>query len=215
MIKEKLNNIKESLPSEVLLVAVSKTKPNSAIIEAYRTGQRVFGENKALELRDKARELPKDIDWHFIGRLQTNKVKYVVANSALIHSIDRLKLVDAIDKEAKKKEKIQEILIQVNISEEESKTGFGQNELNSILSEVKNYSNIKVVGLMTMAPFLDNPEDVRWVFTQAKRIFDEVQKTDDFDLKYLSMGMSNDYQVAIEEGSNMIRVGSKIFGSRY
>jgi len=215
MIKEKLNNIKESLPSEVLLVAVSKTKPNSAIIEAYRTGQRVFGENKALELRDKARELPKDIDWHFIGRLQTNKVKYVVSNSALIHSVDRLKLVDAIDKEAKKKEKIQEILIQVNISEEESKTGFGQNELNSILSEVKNYSNIKVVGLMTMAPFLDNPEDVRWVFTQAKRIFDEVQKTDDFDLKYLSMGMSNDYQVAIEEGSNMIRVGSKIFGSRY
>ena len=212
MIKQNLENIKNIIPSHCVLVAVSKTKPNEAIIEAYEAGQRIFGENKALELRDKAEVLPKDIRWHFIGRLQTNKVKYVVKHSSLIHSVDRLKLVEAINKEAEKLEKIQDILIQLNVSKEESKTGFEVEHFDEILSSINDYKNVRVVGLMTMAPFVDDVEDVRYVFKDMKSIYDKYK--DNYNLSHLSMGMSNDYHVALEEGANMVRIGSSIFGSR-
>lgn len=212
MIKENLERVKNTLSADSTLVAVSKTKPNSMIEEAYQSGQRVFGENKALELRDKALELPSDIEWHFIGRLQTNKVKYVVKAASLIHSVDRLKLAKAINDEAKKLGKVQDVLVQLNISLEDSKTGFNQEELEEILQTVKSYENINIVGLMTMAPFVGDAEEVRYVFKAMKEIFDQYQE--EYHLKYLSMGMSNDYHVALEEGANMVRVGSSIFGAR-
>jgi pyridoxal phosphate enzyme (YggS family) len=213
MIKENYEHIKSTLNSDTTLVAVSKTKPVSLIQEAYDLGQRIFGENKALELRDKVDLLPNDIKWHFIGRLQTNKVKYVVKNAALIHSVDRMKLAVEISKEAVKACKVQDVLIQLNISQEDSKTGFDKNELASIINEVQALENVKVVGLMTMAPFLENAEEVRYVFKEMKEIFDKYKN--EFNLEYLSMGMSNDYHVALEEGANMVRIGSSIFGSRF
>lgn len=212
MIKDRLSLIKKTLPLNCTLVAVSKTKPNASIIEAYEAGQRVFGENKALELRDKAEVLPKDIEWHFIGRLQTNKVKYVVKNASLIHSVDRMKLVEAINKEAIKQDKVQDILIQLNVSKEESKTGFEVDNFDEILTSIKDFMNVRVVGLMTMAPFVDDVEEIRYVFKDMKSIYDKYK--DKYDLNHLSMGMSNDYQVALEEGANMVRIGSSIFGSR-
>lgn len=213
MIKENYEHIKSTLNDETILVAVSKTKPVSLIQEAYDLGQRIFGENKALELRDKVDLLPSDIEWHFIGRLQTNKVKYVVKNAALIHSVDRIKLAQEISKEAAKANKVQDVLVQLNISHEDSKTGFDQNQLASIIEEVSALEHVRVVGLMTMAPFLENAEEVRYVFKEMKEIFDKYKN--EFDLKYLSMGMSNDYHVAQEEGANMVRIGSSIFGSRF
>ncbi len=212
MIKQKLNKIKDDLLADTVLVAVSKTKPNSLIEEAYDAGQRIFGENKALELRDKFDSLPKDIEWHFIGRLQTNKVKYVVRSASLIHSVDRIKLAEEINKEAIKESKVQDILVQLNVSNEDSKAGFEVEDLENVLNKLSVLSNIRVVGLMTMAPFVDDPEEIRYVFKRMKELFDS--QKDKYKLKYLSMGMSNDYQVALQEGANMIRVGSKIFGSR-
>lgn len=212
MIKENLEQVKNTLRADSTLVAVSKTKPNALIEEAYQSGQRIFGENKALELRDKALVLPADIEWHFIGRLQTNKVKYVVKAAQLIHSVDRLKLAKAINDEATKLGKVQEVLVQLNISLEDSKTGFNKEELEEILQAVKSYENINVVGLMTMAPFVDDAEEVRYVFKAMKEIYDQYQE--EYNLKYLSMGMSNDYQIALEEGANMVRIGSSIFGAR-
>jgi len=212
VIKENLEQVKNTLRADSTLVAVSKTKPNALIEEAYQSGQRIFGENKALELRDKALVLPADIEWHFIGRLQTNKVKYVVKAAQLIHSVDRLKLAKAINDEATKLGKVQEVLVQLNISLEDSKTGFNKEELEEILQAVKSYENINVVGLMTMAPFVDDAEEVRYVFKAMKEIYDQYQE--EYNLKYLSMGMSNDYQIALEEGANMVRIGSSIFGAR-
>ena len=216
------NNIRkflETIPESVKLVAVSKTKPNEAILEAYHAGQRIFGENKIQDLAKKFEELPKDIEWHMIGHLQTNKVKYIAAFVALIHAIDSLKLLKAIDKEAKKNERVIKCMLQLHIAEEDTKFGFSFNELTEILSS-EDYSklkNIKIVGLMGMATYTDDENQIRSEFQYLKTCFNELKNkyfSESKSFKELSMGMSGDYKIAIQEGSTMIRVGSLIFGAR-
>ncbi|WGS65556.1 YggS family pyridoxal phosphate-dependent enzyme [Marinitoga aeolica] len=200
--------------SDVLLVAVSKTFPVEYIKEAYNFGIKDFAENKAQELRKKAEELKEyDIKWHFIGRIQTNKVKYIVPIAEYIHSVYREKEIAEIDKIAKKHNKIQKILIEMNISGEETKGGISENELEDLLEIAKKYDNVKVTGLMTMAPYTDDEEVIKKVFCGLKEIKEKYVKNYP-DLKELSMGMSNDYHVAIQCGSTMLRIGSSIFGKR-
>ncbi len=217
-IKDNLLKIKSTIPSNVTLVAVSKTKPVSNLMQAYEAGQRIFGENKIQEMTDKWEQMPKDIQWHMIGHVQTNKVKYMAEYVSLIHGVDSLKLLQEINKQAAKHKRVIDCLLQVYIAEEESKFGLDEKELQEILNapELNVLQNIKITGLMGMATFTDNKELIRKEFYYLKSLFDKYQKptTDNRQLSTLSMGMSGDYLLAIECGSTMIRVGSSIFGGR-
>jgi len=215
MIKDNLLEIKESLPSHVTLVAVSKTKPIADIQEAYDAGQRIFGENKIQEMVAKYDVLPKDIQWHMIGHLQRNKVKYMAHFVDLIHGVDSFKTLLEINKQAKKHDRVINCLLQAHIAEESTKFGLSLEEIEIILSseEFKTLENIKVVGLMGMATFTDNQEQIQTEFTTLKSFFDKLNDNQ-HQLVTLSMGMSGDYKLAIDCGSTMIRVGSSIFGSR-
>ena len=210
-----LHNIKEILPDHVTLVAVSKTKPNEDILEAYKSGQRVFGENKVQEMAQKWETLPKDIQWHMIGHVQRNKVKYMAEFVSLIHGVDSLKLLMEINKQAKKHHRKISCLMQMHIAEEDTKFGLDKSELDGIInSEVfKQFENIEIVGLMGMATFTTDETLIRKEFKYLKCIFDELRNVLP-DVSILSMGMSSDYTIAIEEGSNMVRIGSSIFGAR-
>ena len=219
MVKENLEKVRATIPSGVLLVAVSKTKPVEDIQEAYDAGQRVFGENHALEMRDKHEVLPKDIDWHFIGHLQTNKIKYIISFARMIHSIDTFNLLQAVNKEAAKHNVVVDCLLQFHIAEEETKFGLDINEANEILTsdEYKSMKNIRLCGVMGMATNTDDMDQVRKEFRYLKEIFTTLKSKYFADcewFKEISMGMSHDYPIAIEEGSTMVRVGSKIFGER-
>ncbi|MBR09902.1 MAG: YggS family pyridoxal phosphate-dependent enzyme [Rickettsiales bacterium] len=213
----KLNN--ELEPYEARLIAVSKTKPVSDIQEAYDHGQKDFGENKVQEMTDKYDQLPTDIRWHMIGHLQRNKVKYIAPYVYLIHSVDSERLLRTIDKEAVKSDRIINCLLQVHIAEESSKFGFDENELSQLLDNniLKETSNVRVVGLMGMATNTENEAQIIREFTGLKMLFDQVSEKyqfNNFNMKYLSMGMSSDYQIALDCGSNMIRIGSTLFGER-
>ena len=210
-VKANLNTILKSIPKEVTLVAVSKTRQNSAIIEAYQLGQRIFGENKVQELVQKFDELPKDINWHMIGHLQTNKVKYLAPFVSLIHGVDSVKLLKEINKRAKQNNRVIDCLLQVHIATESTKFGFDIPKVNEAIDSANEYQNIRIVGLMGMATFTDNKQQVIQEFSSLKTVFDTVKNE---HITTLSMGMSGDYQLAIEQGSNMVRVGSAIFGHR-
>ncbi|MAO16980.1 YggS family pyridoxal phosphate-dependent enzyme [Muricauda ruestringensis] len=214
-IKDNLNQIKSELPERVTLVAVSKTKPNEDILEAYEAGQRVFGENKVQEMVQKWEDLPKDIDWHMIGHVQRNKVKYMAEFVSLIHGVDSPRLLKEINKQAKKYNRVIPCLLQIHIAEEDTKFGLDKAELEELIESdaFKAMENIKIVGLMGMATFTDDENQVRKEFAQLKSMFGNL-KTKLDDITILSMGMSGDYQIAIEEGSNMVRIGSSIFGAR-
>lgn len=218
MISKNLQQIKSTLPKNVTLVAVSKTKPIEDLQEAYNAGQRIFGENKVQEMVEKHDALPKDIKWHMIGHLQSNKVKYMAHFVDLIHGVDKFSTLKEINKQAKKHNRIINCLLQARIAEEETKFGLDLMHISEIhqsidLSELK---NIKIVGLMGMASFTDNLDQIKQEFSFLKSFFDNTENDtkDNFELKILSMGMSGDYKIAIENGSNMIRVGSSIFGNR-
>ena len=219
MIQENLNIVRATVPSDVTLIAVSKTKPVSDLQEAYDAGQRIFGENKALEMRDKYQELPKDIQWHFIGHLQTNKIKYIAPFVTLIHAIDSLPLLESVNKEAAKNNRIIDCLLQFHIAQEETKFGLDIEEAKSLLESesFKDLKNINICGVMGMATFTDDVVQVRNEFRNLKNIFETLKenyfKAND-SFKEISMGMSDDYPIAIEEGATMVRVGSKIFGAR-
>ncbi len=219
MIKDNLETVRESMPSGVLLVAVSKTKPVADLQEAYDAGQRVFGENHALEMRDKHEVLPNDIDWHFIGHLQTNKIKYIIPFVRLIHSIDTFNLLQAVNKEAVKHDRVVDCLLQFHVAEEETKFGLSLEEAEEILNSdaFKELKNVRICGVMGMATNTDNQVQIRKEFHHLKEIFSTLKSkyfTDCEYFKEISMGMSHDYQLAIEEGSTMVRVGSRIFGER-
>ena len=218
-LKENLNRIRKEVPGHVDIVAVSKTKPASMVMELFRAGQLDFGENKVQELLAKKEELPEDIRWHMIGHLQSNKVKYIAPFVYMIHAVDSLKLLQIIEKEGAKNSRTIPCLLQVHIAAEETKFGFSEEELFSTLSAfgMDNMVHVDIRGLMGMATFTDDSDKVRAEFRNLKRIFEETKKRyfqerDSF--KILSMGMSNDYLLAIEEGSTMIRIGSLIFGIR-
>lgn len=217
-ISENLFKIKSNLPEDVTLVAVSKTKPVPEIMEAYEAGQRIFGENKIQEMAAKYEEMPKDIEWHMIGHIQRNKVKYMASFISLIHAVDSLRLLTEINKQALKNNRVINCLLQLKIASEESKFGLTEEEVNQLLNsdEFKNFQNIKIVGLMGMATFTDNKEQLQNEFGTLKQLFDSLStnKTDYCDLKTLSMGMSDDFPIAIKNGSTMVRVGSSIFGKR-
>ncbi len=218
-IGQKIAAIKNELPPNVTLVAVSKTKPNEAILEAYQSGQKEFGENKVQELVAKYEALPKDIEWHLIGHLQSNKVKYIAPFVALIHAVDSLKLLKEIDKQAEKNNRVIDCLLQFHIAKEDTKFGLDMNEANELLSsrEYQSMKNIRVVGMMGMATFTENTEQIAQEFTQLKSIFDGLKNTffkDQSMFKEVSMGMSGDYKIAVQCGSTMVRIGSTIFGER-
>ena len=214
-IKENLNNISSTLPQNVDLVAVSKTKPIGDILEAYNTGQRIFGENKVQELVEKQPQLPNDIEWHMIGHLQRNKVKYIASFVSLIHGVDNFKLLKEINKQAQKHDRVINCLFQIKIASEDSKFGMSPNEAQDILNseDFSELKHIKIVGLMGMATFTNNQEQLKNEFDFLKTNFKRL-KSQNSDLKILSMGMSGDYPLAIECGSNMVRIGSSIFGTR-
>ena len=215
-IASNLNTIKATLPEQVTLVAVSKTKPVSDLLQAYEAGQRIFGENKIQEMTEKWEQMPKDIQWHMIGHVQSNKVKFMAPYVTLIHGVDSLKLLQEINKQALKNKRIIDCLLQIYIAEEESKFGLDENELNELLTspEFKELKNIRILGLMGMATFTEDQNQIKKEFTHLKSIFDSIQKLQIVDLKTISMGMSGDYQLAIECGSTMVRIGSSIFGGR-
>ena len=216
-IDQNLLSIKSTLPEHVALVAVSKTKPISDLMQAYDAGQRIFGENKIQEMAEKWDVMPKDIQWQMIGHVQTNKVKFMAAFVNLIHGVDSLKLLQEIDKQAKKNDRIIDCLLQMHIAEEETKFGLNEEELASLLSssEFHEMKNIKIVGLMGMATFTDNKAQIKKEFTHLKLIFDTIRNRDELQcFSTLSMGMSGDYKLAIDCGSTMIRLGSSIFGER-
>lgn len=218
-ISEHLKQVLNNLPSQVKLIAVSKTKPVEAIEEAYKVGQRVFGENRVQELVEKYEALPKDIEWHLIGHLQTNKVKYVAPFVAMIHGVESLRLLDTINKEGEKNGRVIPCLLQFHIAEEETKFGLDEAEAKELL-ESENYGrmkNIHIMGVMGMATFTEDRKQIRKEFHHLKTIFDDLKQnyfSHDPAFKELSMGMSGDYPIAVEEGSTMVRVGSSIFGYR-
>lgn len=218
-IAQNLQKIKESIPDTVTLVAVSKTKPEEAILEAYNAGQRIFGENKVQEMVAKHQSLPKDIQWHMIGHLQSNKIKYMAEFVSLIHGVDSFKNLEEINKQAKKHNRIIACLLQVKIAQEETKFGLKPVEVTEILRQEKlnELKNIRIAGFMGMASFTDNQEQIKSEFSSLHTFFN-LQKTnynqDNIALKILSMGMSGDYQLAIDCGSTMVRIGSAIFGKR-
>ena len=213
-IATRLTEIKKILPDNVVLVAVSKTKPVEDLMAAYNAGQRIFGENKIQEMTDKFEEMPKDIQWHMIGHVQRNKVKYMAPFVALVHGVDSLKLLQEINKQAEKNNRIISVLLQVFIADEETKFGFDKNEISEIFnSDFKDdYKNVKIEGLMGMATFTDKQELIKEEFTTLKNLYDQFTTAN--DLTVLSMGMSGDYKIAIDCGSTMVRIGSSIFGSR-
>jgi pyridoxal phosphate enzyme (YggS family) len=217
-IKDNLLQIQSTIPTNVTLVAVSKTKPVADLMEAYEAGQRVFGENKIQEMTDKWEQMPKDIQWHMIGHVQTNKVKYMAEYVSLIHGVDSLKLLQEINKQAAKHNRVIDCLLQVYIAEEETKFGLDEKELEEILQFVQNdkLQNIKVVGLMGMATFTDNQSQLKKEFLNLKSTFDKIISLSivNYQLSIISMGMSGDYKLAIECGSTMVRIGSSIFGNR-
>ncbi len=218
-IAENLKRIADSLPEGVRLVAVSKTKPVEAIEEAYNAGQRVFGENRAQEMAEKYEVLPKDIEWHLIGHLQTNKVKYVAGFVAMIHGVESLKLLETKEKEAKKHDRVIPCLLQFHVAQEETKFGLDMEEAAALLESESyaNMKNVRIEGVMGMATNTDNLTQVREEFRHLHEIFEELKQryfADKPEFKELSMGMSGDYEIAVEEGSTMVRVGSSIFGAR-
>ncbi len=214
-IKNNLENISLKIPSEVCLVAVSKTKPISDILEAYEYGQRVFGENKIQELVEKHNKLPKDIEWHMIGHIQRNKVKYMAPFVSLIHSADSYRLIKEINKQGKINNRVINCLLQIKIASEESKFGFTEKEATDFLNsdEYVSFKNIKIVGLMGMATFTDDQRKIDQEFNKLKIFYKKVNKSNS-EINVLSMGMSNDYPIAIRNGSTMVRIGSSIFGKR-
>lgn len=214
-----LLKIKSSLPPHVTLVAVSKTKPVADLMEAYNAGQRIFGENKVQEMTEKWEQMPKDIEWHMIGHVQTNKVKYMAPYVSLVHGIDSLKLLAEINRQAAKHRRVIPCLLQMHIAEEDTKFGLNEAELEVLLEsdEFRQMQNIKISGLMGMATFTDDESVIRKEFSYLKAIFDRLKdqpETPSFKPEILSMGMSGDYEIAIDCGSNMVRIGSSIFGSR-
>lgn len=217
---ENLIKIKQELPQDVTLVAVSKTKPNELILEAYQSGQRIFGENKIQEMSQKYQDLPKDIQWHMIGHVQRNKVKYIANYVSLIHGVDSFRLLKEINKQAKANNRVISCLLQVFIAREDTKFGLDKQELLDILNsqEFKDLRNIQIKGLMGMASFTSDTNQVKKEFEFLKNLYDQVKSqiptSDTINLDTLSMGMSNDYHLAIECGSNMVRIGSSIFGNR-
>ena len=219
-ISENLNKIKSTLPAGVRLVAVSKTKPESDIMEAYNAGHRIFGENHAQEMKQKHADLPADIEWHFIGHLQTNKIKYIVDYVNLIHSIDSANLLQAVNKEAAKHGVVVDCLLQFFIATEETKFGMNLDEARQLLEsdEFKAMQNVRICGVMGIGSLTDDKDQTNREFAHLKQIFDTL-KADYFaandEFKEISMGMSGDYQLAIAHGSTMVRVGSSIFGQRY
>ena len=226
-IKKNLLRIKSTIPENVTLVAVSKTKPVADLMEAYDAGQRIFGENKIREMTEKWEQMPKDIQWHMIGHVQSNKVKFMAKYVNLIHGVDSLKLLAEINKQAQKHNRIIDCLLQIYIAEEESKFGLDEKELEEILHFIQNekngMQNTRIVGLMGMSTFTDNQNQIKKEFLHLKSIFDKIAtkstvegslKTKNCQFITLSMGMSGDYQLAIECGSTMVRIGSSIFGSR-
>jgi len=218
-IQNNLTDFLGKLPPNVKLVAVSKTKPAQIIQEALQTGHHIFGENKVQELTDKQTQLPGDIEWHFIGHLQRNKVKYIAPFVALIHAVDSIKLLAEINKQALKNERIIDCLLQFHIANESTKFGLDYNEAIELLESdrYKSFKNIRITGVMGMATFTENMAQVKNEFKTLKKYFDELKKNyfaDASEFREISMGMSDDYQIAIEEGSTIIRVGTKIFGER-
>lgn len=226
MVQEQLNEVRQKIvqaceragrnPSEVKLIAVSKTKPVSMIEEAIAYGQTVFGENKVQELCDKIPQLPANLEWHLIGHLQRNKVKYIVDKVALIHSVDTVRLAKQISQEAVKAGVTVQILLEVNVAREESKFGFMEEEVEEAVREIAAFPNIQIVGLMTIAPFVADPEENRIYFKKLHQLCVDINKKniDNIRMSELSMGMTGDYEVAIEEGATMVRVGTGIFGTR-
>lgn len=214
-IKQNINHIKSTLPEHVTLVAVSKTKPISDLMEAYNAGQRIFGENKIQEMVEKHEQMPKDIEWHMIGHVQRNKVKYMAAFVSLIHGVDNFKLLKEINKQAKKHNRVINCLLQIKIASEDSKFGMTELEVSEIIQS-KDFSelkNIKVVGVMGMATFTNNANQIKQEFTLLKNSFDKF-RIQNSEFRIISMGMSSDYKLAIDCGSTMVRVGSSIFGYR-
>lgn len=226
MVKENLIRVQQKIdaacmrsgrdPKDVTLIAVSKTKPVALIVEAMEAGKKEFGENKAQEMKEKEETLPKDIKWHFIGHLQTNKVKYVVGRACLIHSVDSLHLAEAIEKESAKKDVVSDILIEVNVAQESSKFGLKLEETEQLVRDIAKLSHIHVCGLMTIAPYVEDPEENRGIFRQLKKLSVDIasKNIDNIDMNVLSMGMTGDYEVAVEEGATHVRVGTGIFGER-
>ena len=226
MLKDQLQEVEKRIQAacdragrkreEVTLIAVSKTKPVETLQEAYDLGVRIFGENKVQELTAKYEALPKDIHWHMIGHLQTNKVKYIIDKAELIHSVDSLKLAETIEKEAAKHDLIADILVEVNVAEEESKFGMKMEEVIPFVEKVSAFPHVRVRGLMTIAPFVEDPEENRSIFADLHKLYVDIKQKniDNGTVSILSMGMTNDYEVAIEEGATMVRVGTGIFGAR-
>lgn len=218
-IAENIQELLNEIPSNVSLVAVSKTKPNEDILDAYSTGHLIFGENKVQELTQKVEELPKDIQWHFIGHLQRNKVKYIAPFVSMIHAVDSLKLLKEINKQAARNNRTIQCLLQFHIANEDTKFGLDMEEAKSILSasEYQSFQNVEIVGVMGMATYTEDVDQIRTEFSRLKNYFKELKTNyfaDQSYFKEISMGMSGDYQIAIEEGSTMIRIGSSIFGAR-
>lgn len=226
MLKDNLAKVEENIQkacdragrdrSEVTLIAVSKTKPVEMLQEIYDEGIRVFGENKVQELTDKYEVMPQDIHWQMIGHLQRNKVKYIIDKVDLIHSVDSIRLAETIDKEAAKKNVIVNILIEVNVAKEDTKFGLMPEEVEDFVREIAKFEHIRVKGLMTIAPFVENPEENRPIFARLRKLSVDIaaKNVDNITMSILSMGMTNDYQIAIEEGATMVRVGTGIFGAR-
>ena len=226
MLAENLQNVEERIQAacaranrdrnEVTLIAVSKTKPVSMLEEVYAEGIRCFGENKVQELTEKHDKLPSDVKWHMIGHLQRNKVKYIVDKVDLIHSVDSVRLAETIEQEAVKKDVIVPVLVEVNVAEEDSKFGLKVNEVLSIIEEISKFPHIRIKGLMTIAPYVENPEENRPIFARLRKLSVDIaeKNIDNVSVEILSMGMTNDYEVAIEEGATMVRVGTGIFGER-
>ena len=211
MIKDNLTTLLQSIPDYATLVAVSKTKPVASLLEAYEAGQLDFGENKVQEMVDKASVLPKNIRWHMIGHLQRNKVKYIAPFVSLIHSVDSIRLLNEIDKQGKKNDRVIDCLLQVRIAQEETKFGLTFESCNEILGQ-NNYTHVRIRGLMGMASFTDNQSQIESEFKSLARYYNQHREHYQWDI--LSMGMSGDYQLALSSGSTMIRVGSRIFGAR-
>lgn len=226
MIQENIKLVEENIKkacekvgrdvNEVTLIAVSKTKPYTAIEEALPTGVKDYGENKVQELCDKYEILPKDIKWHMIGHLQRNKVKYLVGKASLIHSVDSIRLAEQIEKEYAKADEIANILIEVNMAQEESKFGITSEETEQLVREIAKFPHIRIKGLMTIAPYTDNPESNRVYFRNMKKLSVDIENKNinNVSMSVLSMGMTGDYQVAVEEGATLVRVGTGIFGER-
>lgn len=227
MVADNLEKVKENIaeacrkagrdPGEVTLIAVSKTKPVELLREAYDAGARCFGENKVQEIMDKYPQLPADIQWHMIGHLQRNKVKYIVDKVKMIHSVDSLRLAETIEQEASKRGVQVPVLLEVNVAQEESKFGLKTDEVLPLAEAVSAFPHIKIQGLMTIAPYVDDPEENRGIFRQLKKLSIDIEakNINNVTMSVLSMGMTGDYQVAVQEGATMVRVGTGIFGERY